>query len=226
MEYKLPPAFHGLEKHQFSSDYLDFSSSEISEVEIVEPYEYTYDITVEDTHKVFVSGHAATQCIAWEKIRAAVNQGVADENPNVLENFVGDYVFNPKSGNSFNISEPVEILEGGTGFMMMRRDTFEKFMETFPQYMYRPDHVRTEAFDGSREICQFFQAEIYGPQKRYLSEDYWFSVKCQEAGMKIWLLPWMKTSHMGSMVFGGSLADLASIQVSPTADVSKIKKIK
>ncbi len=166
------------------------------------------------------------KCIAWEKIRAAVNQGVADENPNVLENFVGDYVFNPKSGNSFNISEPVEILEGGTGFMMMRRATFEKFQEKFPEYMYRPDHVRTEAFDGSREICQFFQAEIYGPQKRYLSEDYWFSVKCQEAGMKIWLLPWMKTSHMGSMVFGGSLADLASIQVSPTADISKIKKVK
>ncbi len=226
MEYKLPPAFRGLEKHQFSGEYLDFSSSFIDEVKLVDGYDFTFDITVEDTHKVFVSGHAATQCISWEKIKAAVDKGVADENPNVLENFVGDYVFNPKSGNSFNISEPVEILEGGTGFMMMRRATFEKFMETFPQYMYRPDHVRTEAFDGSREICQFFQAEIYGPQKRYLSEDYWFSVKCQEAGMKIWLLPWMKTSHMGSMVFGGSLADLASIQVSPTADISKIKKVK
>ncbi|MBF9651877.1 hypothetical protein IAI40_12155, partial [Streptococcus pseudopneumoniae] len=35
------------------------------------------------------------KCISWEKIKAAVDKGVADENPAVLENFVGDYVFNP-----------------------------------------------------------------------------------------------------------------------------------
>lgn len=58
--------------------------------------------------------------------------------------------------------------------MMTRRATFEKFRDAFPQYMYKPDHVRTEHFDGSREIMQFFQAEIDPASKRYLSEDYWF----------------------------------------------------
>jgi hypothetical protein len=34
----------------------------------------------------------------------------------------------------------------------------------------------------------------------------------------------MKLQHVGSYVFGGSLADLASIGASATADIEKIKK--
>ena len=168
------------------------------------------------------------KCISWEKIVQAVNMGVCgpnDENPQILDKFVGDFVFNPKSGTGqIPISEPCEILEGGTGFMMIPRKTLVKFQEANPQYMYRPDHVRTEHFDGTREICMFFQAEIDPVSKRYLSEDYWFSQKIQELGLKIWLCPWMKTSHMGTMVYGGSLADLASVGASPTADIGKLNK--
>jgi hypothetical protein len=43
-------------------------------------------------------------------------------------------------------------------------------------------------------------------------------------GGKNWLCPWMKLSHVGSYIFGGSLIDLATIGASATADVSKIKK--
>jgi hypothetical protein len=74
------------------------------------------------------------KCISWEKVVAAVNKGLADETPNILENFVGDYVFNPKNGTgTIQLSEPCEILEGGTGFMMMHRRIFEKFKSHFPE---------------------------------------------------------------------------------------------
>src|ERR1700722_2345219 len=101
------------------------------------------------------------KCISWEKIVMAVNKGVADNDPNVLDRYVGDFVFNPKPGiTSFQISEPVEVLELGTGFMMIKRATMQKFADSFPQYLYRPDHVRTKHFDGSRKITMFFQSEI------------------------------------------------------------------
>lgn len=122
-----------------------------------------------------IGGPYPKKNISWEKIVAAVNKGMADEDPNALDRFVGDFVFNPKGGTSqIPIGEPCEVLEIGTGYMMVRRKTFEKFVEAFPQYSYRPDHVRTEHFDGSREITMFFQAEIDPKSKRYLSEDYWF----------------------------------------------------
>lgn len=212
------------------------------------------------------------KCISWEKVKLAVDKGFADNNPNDLEKFVGDYVFNPKGNqNEIPIHQPVEVLEIGTGMMMVRRKTFEVFEKKYPQYYYRPDHVRTEHFDGSREIMQYFQAEIdtvdyatryregikairekinkdsngdYGSSyilsdldllekniaeeaqkrsKRYLSEDYWFCQKVQEAGLRTWICPWMRTQHVGSYIFGGSLPDLAALGAPATADPGQLK---
>ena len=108
-----------------------------------------------------MAGPYPKKCISWEKIVTAVDKGFAEEDPQRLENFVGDYVFNPAHGQTqIPLGEPVEVLETGTGFMMIRRNTFEKFAQAYPQFSYRPDHVRTEHFDGSREIMAYFDALI------------------------------------------------------------------
>ena len=63
------------------------------------------------------------KCIAWEKIKQAVDQGQADEDPNILDNFVGDYVFNPVHGTTeISLDEPAEVLEGGTGFIQVEKE--------------------------------------------------------------------------------------------------------
>lgn len=172
-----------------------------------------------------ICGPYPKKTISWEKIKMAVDKGFADKDPRALENFVGDYVFNPKSGvESFKISEPIEVREGGTGFMMISRTIFEKYDIFFPQYKYKPDHIRTENFDGTREIMCYFNAEIDPESKRYLSEDYFFCYNVQKMGESVWFCPWMKLKHQGSYVFGGSLADLAIIGANATADPNQIKK--
>lgn len=173
--------------------------------------------------KEIVCGPYPKKCIAWEKIKRAVDRGFADKDPENLEKYVGDYVFNPKQGSgSIPLDEPVEVLEGGTGFMMIQRSALEKFAAAYPQYNYLPDHVRTAHFDGTREIMQYFQAEIDPASKRYLSEDYWFCQKMWDIGVKTWLCPWMKLQHMGSYVFAGSLIDLAQIGAGATADLDQM----
>jgi hypothetical protein len=163
--------------------------------------------------------------ISWEKIKVAVDKGYADKNPNTLEEFVGDYVFNPVDGiTKMKIDEPVEVKESGTGFMLIKRETFEKFREAYPQQSYKPDHVRTVHFDGSREITAFFDCPIDPVSKRYLSEDYMFCQWVRKAGMKVWLLPWIRLKHAGSYVFGGGLQAIAAIGASPTATVDVPKK--
>lgn len=181
----------------------------------------------DDSEYDVLAGPYPKKTISWEKIKLAVDKGIADDDANVLEKYVGDYVFNPKAGNgTIRIDEPVEVSEVGTGFMMTRRSAFEKFVAAYPEYSYKPDHVRTEHFDGSREIMQYFQAEIDPVSKRYLSEDYWFCQKLSQAGGKIWYCPWMKLQHVGTYIFGGSLADLASIGAPATADPAMLKKNK
>lgn len=122
-----------------------------------------------------IAGPYPKKCITWEKIKQAVDKGVADNNPNQLEDFVGDFVFNPAidendpSTRTIRLDAPAQVLETGTGFMMIRRNTLLKYLEKYPEIMYKPDHVRTEAFDGSRKIGQYFQAEIdrHNPTKTY-----------------------------------------------------------
>ena len=222
-------------------------------------------LQTEDSPYDVLGGPYPKKNISWEKIVVAVNKGVADKNPEELNNYVGDFVFNPANGaTSIKIDEPAEVLELGTGFMLIKRSTFELFKKCYPEYAYKPDHVRTEHFDGSREIHLYFQAEIdrYNPEmlyrntlenisigngdavalakdaldryaelskddsKRYLSEDYFFCQKIRKAGGKIWLCPWMTLQHTGSFVFGGSLAHLASLGVSATADPAALGKNK
>jgi hypothetical protein len=206
------------------------------------------------------------KCISWEKVKAAVDKGVADEDPNVLEKYVGDYVFNPAGGRTeIPLGEPVEVLESGTGFMMIRKSALQKYADKYPELSYRPDHVRTAAFDGSREILAYFDALIDNKYMymrdeireffeknpnatseeviafiddpkvsangnqftgRYLSEDYMFCQMARRAGLKVWLCPWIQLQHVGSYIFGGSLADLAAVGASATVDPSKLGKKK
>ena len=82
-----------------------------------------------------IGGPYPKKCISWEKIKLAVDKGIADQDPNVLERFVGDYVFNPKNGKgSIPINEPVEVLEIGTGFMMIHKSALQKFADKYPEY--------------------------------------------------------------------------------------------
>jgi len=174
-----------------------------------------------------ICGPYPKKSISWEKIKAAVDKGVADEDPNTLDKFVGDYVFNPAGGKqTIRIDEPVEVLESGTGFMMIRKNTFVKFAEAYPQQLYKPDHVRTEHFDGSRQIMAYFDTPICEDSNRYLSEDYMFCQWTRKAGMKVWLCPWMELQHVGMYIFGGSLKDLASIGQAATVDMNTMKKKK
>lgn len=182
-------------------------------------------ITTDESEYDVIGGPYPKKCISWEKIKTAVDKGVADKDPNNLEKYVGDYVFNPKSSQrEIPLGEPVEVREIGTGFMMIRRKTFEDYAKNYPELSYKPDHVRTEHFDGTREIHAYFDCIIDPESKRYLSEDYMFCYNVQKMGSKVWFCPWMKLQHVGHYVFGGSLADLASIGASATADIAKISK--
>jgi hypothetical protein len=94
-------------------------------------------IAAEGTDKEIVCAPYPKKCIAWEKIKRAVDRGFADKDPDNLEKYVGDYVFNPKEGSgSIALDEPVEVLEGGTGFMMIKRHVLEQMIAKHPELHY------------------------------------------------------------------------------------------
>lgn len=163
--------------------------------------------------KPIIGGPYPKKCIAWENLYDAVRFGmVPNDKRGQLADFAGDFVFNAVPGTiEIQLNEPAEVLEIGTGFMLIERSVLNKFAETYPQYWYVPDHNRAANFDGSRKIYQYFQAEIEPNHGRYLSEDYWFCQKAREAGMSVWLAPWMMLKHHGTYIYGGSIPAMAAV---------------
>jgi hypothetical protein len=87
-----------------------------------------------------------------------------------------------------------------------------------------PDATNEELIEFLSDKTSSVLGRTYS--NRYLSEDYMFCQWARNAGVKVWMCPWMKTTHMGSYFFGGSIAALAQIGASPTADIDKVKKVK
>jgi hypothetical protein len=174
--------------------------------------------------KEIIGGPYPKKSIKWGSVKEAVKRH-PDIEPGEMEKVAGDFVFNPVPGTEkFSVAEPIEVLEIGTGFMMIKREVFEKFREAYPEFSYRPDHIGQANFDGTRYIHAFFDTVIdrkrtvnvsgeereVGGSDRYLSEDYMFCQWWRNIGGKIWLCPWMKTHHIGTYAFTGDMPAVAN----------------
>jgi hypothetical protein len=149
--------------------------------------------------------------INWGNIASAARKH-PNLDPKELETLVGEYVFNVVKGTSqFQVTEPLEVMEIGTGFMMVKREVFGKYAEAYPEYRYKPDHVGQANFDGSRYIHAYFDTVIDPESERYLSEDYMFCQWWRKIGGQIYLCPWMKTQHIGTYAFSGNMPKVAEL---------------
>ncbi len=70
----------------------------------------------------------------------------------------------------------IEILDGPTGFMMIKRDVFFKMQEKYPELNCVNDHQNRD-FDT---YCAVFDCMIDPISRRYLSEDYAFCRRWQQ----------------------------------------------
>jgi len=154
--------------------------------------------------------------INWKNVFEGAKKAIATSqinfNPAELETLTGDYVFNPVPGTKqFSVAEPLEVMEIGTGFMLVKRAVFTKFAEEYPHLRYKPDHAGQANFDGSRYIHAYFDTVIDPDSHRYLSEDYMFCQYWRAIGGKVWLCPWMKTTHVGTYNFRGNMEKIAQL---------------
>ena len=166
--------------------------------------------------KDVIGGPYPKKSMNWNNIAQAARNHPGLE-PRELENLVGDYVFNVVRGTKqFQVTDPLEVLEIGTGFMMVKREVFNKIEAAYPTIKYKPDHVGQANFDGSRYIHAYFDTVIDtadsmtgGGSERYLSEDYMFCQMWRKIGGQVWLCPWMKTQHIGTYAFTGNMPAVA-----------------
>ena len=167
--------------------------------------------------KDVIGGPYPKKAINWKNVAEAARKH-PDLDPRELEKLVGEYVFNVVKGTKqFSVTEPLEVMEIGTGYMMIKRNVFDKLKDAFPMIHYKPDHVGQANFDGSRYIHAYFDTVIDykesitgGGSDRYLSEDYMFCQMWRKIGGQIYLCPWMRTQHIGTYAFTGDMPAVAN----------------
>lgn len=101
----------------------------------------------------------------------------------------------------------VKIREAPTGFMMMSKALVHGMVQKYGKDSYYANDV--SAYDNPLSTGWFFdlfQCPIDETTRRYLSEDYGFSVLAKEAGFEVWADPTAKLTHSGVYTFVGQLA--------------------
>ena len=142
--------------------------------------------------------------IHWQRVADAVGRGVP---ANELKDHTGTFVVNLVNNErqEVKLNELMEIQNGGTGFMMIKREVFEALADKVPEY----NNDMYLAVDTERKpkiIKEYFATSIDpDANNRLLSEDYHFCKLARQHGFKIHAAPWVQLSHTGTYIFSGAL---------------------
>ena len=135
--------------------------------------------------------------IMWNQAEAAIqqNKDLAKASAALVMNF--------KYAQTQIVNGFAEVLDGPTGFLMIKRQVFEKMFERYPELNCKNDHQNRD-FD---DYCAVFDCMIDPENRRYLSEDYAFCRRWQMMGGKIFADVTTTLGHIGNLRFIGKLED-------------------
>jgi hypothetical protein len=155
--------------------------------------------------KDIVTGAYPIKDINWTKVKMAAINGVDDDK---LSEKSTRFVVNPVSGPDKTIAVEngaISVYDAGTGFMMIKREVFEKMFEKYPHLHYNDD---TGLLVGDEKKYSYALFNSYvDDDGRFLSEDYGFCRYWQKMGGTIWTDPSIELGHLGRMKYNGRLID-------------------
>ena len=157
--------------------------------------------TLYKADKDIVCGIYPKKELDWDRVLSAANRGKSD-----LPNHSSSFVLNlPRDVTKAepNFDGLVEVRHGGTGFMLIKREVFEKLAPHVPEY--RASTKQNEKGEFVRPLVkQFFDTSI-DETGCLLSEDYHFCALWRKHGGKVFANTKLKFNHIGTHIFGGSI---------------------
>ena len=159
-----------------------------------------------DADKDIICGLYPKKEINWKLVEMGVQKGVPADQ---LHLWTGAFVVNLVGGadkQNTNIDTPMEIDNGGTGFMLIKREVFEGLKDKVPTYTNDVGFAIDTAGEHRKKIIhEFFATSIDEESNRLLSEDYHFCKLARKNGFKVYAAPWAQLVHCGAYNFDGIL---------------------
>jgi len=141
--------------------------------------------------------------VMWDQAESEVKKGSAKD----LARISASLVMNFKYAKTQMINGFAEVLDGPTGFMMIKRDVFMKMFEKYPELNCVNDHQNKDL----DTYVAVFDCMIDPETRRYLSEDYAFCRRWQQMGGKIFADCMTTLGHVGNLRFYGKLENRIKI---------------
>jgi hypothetical protein len=141
--------------------------------------------------------------INWNGVAFAIEKKVPE---NQLKYFTGEYVVSTieeKEKQLVPTDKPFEIKYGGTGFMLIKREVFEKLKDKCPSYIHNMNDTNDNS-DLGDNITEYFATSI-DEQGHLLSEDYHFCKLARDNGIKVHGAAWTQLVHTGTYQYSGRL---------------------
>jgi hypothetical protein len=151
---------------------------------------------IESGHDIAVACYPK-KCIMWDQVDSGVKAG---ENKDPVK-MGSSLVMNFKFANSPVRDGFVEVLDGPTGFMCIKREVFKKMEERYPELKCVNDHQNRDL----EEYHACFDCMIDPVSRRYLSEDYAFCRRWQQMDGQIFADVTTTLGHVGNIRFHGTL---------------------
>lgn len=145
--------------------------------------------------KGIIGGAVPMKGINWDRVR----QGAVLNHPR-LDKLTGIFNVNTLDGHEMLSPDlPFQVKHVGTGFMLIRRDVFEKLAPHVGWYTNGGSSI-----DPADKVYDFFK--VQNVDNQLLSEDYNFCHMYREHGGTVWVAPWCELGHFGAYCFSGQYA--------------------
>ena len=159
-----------------------------------------------------VTGVYPRKAIDWEKVKTRINNKPTI-NIDELQAASLEYNLNVKNKDHVEVKKGfIEVLDGATGFMLIKKQVFKKMAKAYPelkfksdQHLNQPHDTEFNHHDNSEWNYAFFDTMIEPKTKRYLSEDYAFCRLWQKIGGSVYADVVSGLNHHGTYVFRGNV---------------------
>ena len=191
-------------RNTLAYDFLDTDATHLMFIDADITFNPEDIVRMVNADKDIICGLYPKKEINWNTVAQAVKSGVEYKD---LPNYTGSFVVNPVGGAAEvkgNLNEPMEIDNGGTGFMLIKRNVFEVLKDKVPTYT--SDMILIVDKNPVKKIIhEYFATSIDEVSNRLLSEDYHFCKISRQAGFKVYAAPWANLTHSGTYNFSGTL---------------------
>ena len=144
----------------------------------------------------------------WDKALKLFNEGKLKTAQDIRNKAFYRYPMKVPDNNPIQIKDGViEVTHSPTGFMLIKREVFDKMIEKYPHLRIDQDQVINGKNERLPHMWNFFDTQFDQEKHTYLGEDFAFCKRWKDIGGKCYAWIFDYITHVGEHQYTGRFAD-------------------